>query len=540
MRYWRSRAFAVLLAVSLLCQWALQTPATAWGAGGQPGLSSESQPAPDPGQMGPTFPRYLDFLSAAGGRPPTVSPAVLPPARSPADPSPQYVTVPGDFPAISVTSLASGTADGDIFAGIFAWDKSTPISYLVILDNQGQPVYYQKMPNYAHDFTVLPNGNLAYYDWNRSAFIIMDSSYREIDMIKPAQGYQANEHELQLLPNGHYLWLVDETRIVDMSKLVANGNPRASVTGQVIQELDQNKHVVFEWHTLDYIPVTDSDQDLTAGQIDYTHSNAVQQDTDGNLLLSSRHLDEIIKINRQTGAIMWRLGGKENQFVFLLAPGVSGPAEFYKQHDVRRLPDGHISIFDNHNDHQPQVSRALEYVVDETAKTATLVWAYNATAADFALAMGNLQRLPNGNAFIDWGSNLYPNITELKPDGTKALEIDFGKSYVSYRAFRFPWHGYPTWPPALVLRPANNALELTFSWNGATEVSSYQVYGGNSPSSLALLGVRPKTGFETTTMLQGAQAAFCFYRIVPVDLQGKPMGTSAEARNGAAGGQGCS
>jgi len=490
--------------------------------------------------MGPTFPRYLDFVSAAGGRPPAVSPAVLPPARSPADPSPQYVTVPGDFPAISVTSLASGTADGDIFAGIFAWDKSTPISYLVILDNQGQPVYYQKMPNYAHDFTVLPNGNLAYYDWNRSAFIIMDSSYREIDMIKPAQGYQANEHELQLLPNGHYLWLVDETRIVDMSKLVANGNPRASVTGQVIQELDQKEHVVFEWHTLDYIPVTDSDQDLTAGQIDYTHSNAVQQDTDGNLLLSSRHLDEIIKINRQTGAIMWRLGGKENQFVFLLAPGVSGPAEFYKQHDVRRLPDGHISIFDNHNDHQPQVSRALEYVVDETAKTATLVWAYNATAADFALAMGNLQRLPNGNAFIDWGSNLYPNITELKPDGTKALEIDFGKSYVSYRAFRFPWHGYPTWPPALVLRPANNALELTFSWNGATEVSSYQVYGGNSPSSLALLGVRPKTGFETTTVLQGAQAAFCFYRIVPVDLQGKPMGTSAEARNGAAGGQGCS
>jgi hypothetical protein len=91
-----------------------------------------------------------------------------------------------------------------------------------------------------------------------------------------------------------------------------------------------------------------------------------------------------------------------------------------------------------------------------------------------------------------------------------------------------------------VLRPANNALKLTFSWNGATEVSSYQVYGGNSPSSLALLGVRPKAGFETTTVLQGAQAAYCFYRIVPVNLQGKPMGTSVETRNGAAGGQGCS
>jgi hypothetical protein len=81
----------------------------------------------------------------------------------------------------------------------------------------------------------------------------------------------------------------------NMSKLAANGNPRASVTGQVIQEPDQNKYVVFEWHTLDHLPSTDSDQDLTVGQIDYTHSNEIQQDADGNLLLSSRRAHDHLR-----------------------------------------------------------------------------------------------------------------------------------------------------------------------------------------------------------------------------------------------------
>ena len=385
---WRPIAGVAFLMLSLL----VGPRPSAGAASDVTSQQSAAQPGSLPAPVRLIAPRYedlLSFLTHSRVAPPSqpsgiaANPAITVPAdfpvlatQHPADASTSYATVPHDFPAITVTVPAKGTAGGYVFASPFAWNQSTPISYLLILDNQGQPVYYQRMPKYSNDFTMLSNGTLAYFDQDRSAFIVLDSSYHEIDTIRAGQGYIGDEHELQRLPNGHYLWLVDETRIIDMSKLVPHGNPQAKVTGQVIQELDQNKRVVFEWHALDHLPVTDSDQDLTAASIDYTHCNALEADADGNLLLSSRHLDEITKINRQTGAIMWRMGGKENQFTFAIAPGVSGPAQFYKQHDVRRLPNGHITVFDDHNDHQPQVSRALEYAVDENARAATLVWAY--------------------------------------------------------------------------------------------------------------------------------------------------------------------
>ena len=39
---------------------------------------------------------------------------------------------------------------------------------------------------------------------------------------------------------------------------------------------------------------------------------------DGHILLSSRRLSEITKINRQSGKIIWRLGGANNQFKFVI------------------------------------------------------------------------------------------------------------------------------------------------------------------------------------------------------------------------------
>jgi hypothetical protein len=51
--------------------------------------------------------------------------------------------------------------------------------------------------------------------------------------------------------------------------------------------------------------------------VDWTHSNAVEFDYNGHLLLSSRPLNEITKINRQTGNVMWRFGGKYNNFTFI-------------------------------------------------------------------------------------------------------------------------------------------------------------------------------------------------------------------------------
>ena len=476
------------------------------------------------------------LLSTTGGK--IIEQHSAPATAGHAGPVPSYLTVPADFPAITVTVPASDTGAGLIFASNFALNPDPSGYYLMILDNQGQPVFYQQMPENTRslDFTAQPDGTLSYSDAASNSFIVMDNTYHVIRQVRPGNGYPLlDEHDLQVLPNGHYLLFAAEARSMDLSQVVAGGKPDASVTGEIIQELDKNGNVVFQWRQLDYIPVTDTSEALTVALIDYSHANSIALDTDGNLVLSSRHLDEITKIDHQTGAVIWRMGGKGNQFSFASAPGVSGPAEFYHQHDVRVLPNGHFTVFDNHNFHQPQISRALEYAVDEQAKTATLVWEYQTTPGVYADAMGNVQRLPNGDSVVDWGTVFVPNISEVRPDGTRAFELDFGGPDVSYRAFRFPWHGYPTWPPALVLQDADNQLTLTFSWNGATDVTSYKVYGGNASPPNQLVGEQPKSaGFETSLVVPDAQNAYCYYQVLPVDANGKPTQPSAVARNPAA------
>jgi hypothetical protein len=394
------------------------------------------------------------------------------------------------------------------------------------LDNNGEPVYYQKVSDnvIATDFKKLSNGFLAYWDGTGGgAYHILNNNYKEVKKITPGNGYYfVDEHDLQLLPNNHYLILIYDPETIDMSQIVPEGNPEATVIGVVIQELDGDGNVVFQWNSFDHIPITDTNRDLTASRIDYVHSNAIDLDKDGNILLSSRHLDEITKINRQTGDIIWRLGGKANQFAFSTAPGISDTPYFYKQHDIRQLPNGDISLFDNHNDHTPMNSRALEFSLDEQNKTATLVWEYRNDPDVFSGFMGNVQHLPNGNILIGWGGVSSPNVTEIKPDGTKLFEMGFDSPYVNYRAFRFPWHGYPTWAPVLVLQSAEGSVTLTFSWNGATDVSKYWVYGGNSPDSLSFISEVQKTHFEDSIVLTGSEAGYCYYQVRPVNLVGNP------------------
>jgi hypothetical protein len=225
-----------------------------------------------------------------------------------------------------------------------------------------------------------------------------------------------------------------DPQIVDMSAIVPGGDPNATVIGAVIQELDRNKHVIFQWRTFDHFKVTDATrEDFTASTIDYVHPNTIEIDTDGNLLLSSRHMDEITKIDRKTGSIIWRWGGKNNQFKY---PGDS--VGFSHQHTIRRTSSGSLLMLDNGNYRQSVYSSVVEYTLDEVAKTARLFWQYRHTPDVFAIAMGSVDRLSNGNTLIGWGTT-NPAITELRPDGSVAFELQLPDSIVSYRVFRMPW-----------------------------------------------------------------------------------------------------
>ena len=346
--------------------------------------------------------------------------------------------LPEDYPNITV-NMSNNPSEGFIFLS----PRTLPLQmgYLIIMDNDAIPIYYHRSSYEMWDFKVQLNGLLSFWDQKHYCYM-MDSSYKIIDSVRTGNGYLTNSHEFQILPNGHYILMAYDPQVVRMDTIVPGGDPSAIVIGLIVQELDINKNVVFQWRSWDHYQITDATENinLTQHTIDYVHGNAIELDLDGNLLISARHMDEITKINRQTGEIIWRLGGlksRNNQFQF-----INDPITFSHQHDIRRLPNGNITLYDNGNLHIPKISRAREYKLDESNKTAELLWAYTNEPPIYKTAQGNVQRLSGNNTLIGWGGWINQGdeaISEVKQDGSVALEIFLVDTFTNYRAFKFPW-----------------------------------------------------------------------------------------------------
>lgn len=312
----------------------------------------------------------------------------------------------------------------------------------LILDKLGKVVYVKEFVSGLNtgDFKILKNGFMTYT--YRNKYFMMDSSFTIVDSVYCKNGIQTDGHDMQVLTNGDFLLMGSENVVTDLSSYYLfnhNGSPgsqTASVKSVVIQIQDVNKNVIFEWHAKDYFSFADVDTNRlnNPAVVDWTHANAVEEDFDGNLLLSSRHFNEITKINRTTGAIMWRLGGNANQFTF-----TNDPAMFIGQHDCRRISNGHLTLLDNGSSGHP--CSAKEYELDEINLTATLKWYYLPDSAIYSQSTGNVQRLSNGNTLIDFG-NLNTNIDQpafevVDSSGQKVFEVNFADTLLTYRGFNF-------------------------------------------------------------------------------------------------------
>jgi hypothetical protein len=323
----------------------------------------------------------------------------------------------GAAPGVLIGNIGGRAADG------------TQLTY-VVLDNTGLNPLFSSTTQTLSRF-VTPQGFDAVPA--SGGFGFKDETFAVVDSFSTV-GFTTDTHDVKLLPNGHALLSGGEVRSVDMSQVVTNGRPDASVKGHVIQEIDANKHVVFEWHTFDHIPITDSFFNLTQKNIEYAHVNAVSLDpTDNNLLACLRTTSEIVKINRQTGEVMWRLGGKANMFTFYGEHAENAPYYTVGQHDIHRLANGNVLYFDNGNIAGGGVtpcdrtySRAVEYQLDETNMTATLVWEFRHTPDISAPCTGSLKRFANGNTLIDWGCAVPTRgtiVTEVSPAGNVVFEM---------------------------------------------------------------------------------------------------------------------
>ena len=387
------------------------------------------------------------------------------------------VVVPSDFPVFE-PSILDETAPGYLFLANY---EGAP--YIMILENNGTPRFYQKVEDISIDFKLQPSGVLTrHVSGDIRGFISVDSNYNVVDTFVCDNGYSVDHHDFQLLENGHALLIASESRSIDMSAIVEGGNPAANVTGTHIQEIDENGNAVFEfscWENFDILGAIGID--LTSPYIDYVHTNSVAVDADGNIVISSRNLGECTKINRETGEIMWRLGGKYNQFEF-----IDEEDTIDYQHDLKPVPGvpGNYTIFDNGN--HRGYSRVVEYQLDTVAMTATKVWEYRPEPQILTNAMGNAQRLDNGNTLINWAGGNSPKATEVTPEGEKVYEGNFAVPVSAYRSFRFEWDGYPL-RPYLLIENLVEKVRLLYNLFGADSIAEYRIYGGTVRGSEELM-----------------------------------------------------
>ena len=328
-------------------------------------------------------------------------------------------------------------------------------------------------------------------------FVVADQSYREIARVKAGHGEHGDLHEFLLTSRGTALITIYSNIPADLTSV--GGSANGQLTEGVIQEID-----VPDRQGADRVAQLGARRRSTsrtcpsvkADVADYFHLNSVGVDTDGHLLVSARHTWAIYKLHRQTGAVLWRLGGKRSDFT--IVPG----AEFSFQHDVRRHADGTLTIFDN-NAAAPTsttYARPIRLSLDMGAMSARLVGEYRPEMPRITWAMGNLEQLPDGGAFVGWG--------------TAGAFTEFARRrHGPLRRGARRRQRHLSRVPCAVGRPSGRAAEgrgharlaaarsRTSSWNGATEVARWRADMGSRQSALRPVATVRRTGFETAVRL---------------------------------------
>lgn len=369
--------------------------------------------------------------------------------------------LPSDFPGYTATVPGNPQAQ---------WFFVTPTQgatnrYVAVFNADGVPVWWMKSPDRSDpntpdspatptspfDFKLLADGNVAWAVQGSDPAILEYTLAGTLAKTTRAVGWSADNHDYQEMPNGNRYLLVYRLRDhIDVHQYT--GRPEdtdAAVLDAEVQELDAAGNLVWSWNAATHVSFDETGrwwqnqdpiktQDGQRNVWDPDHINAVEPDGPNHILISLRHTDAIYRINKTTGEIEWKLGGTQTPQSLTILGDPNAGSDFGGQHDVRRLPDGTISLHDNGTARYLadgvtfRAPRALRFDVDPSAGTATLV--ESMTDPDPTLqskCCGSARKLPGGDWVMSWGS--IPFVTELAPDGSRVYKLTFNGPF-SYRA----------------------------------------------------------------------------------------------------------
>ncbi|MGH3415990.1 MAG: arylsulfotransferase family protein, partial [Actinocrinis sp.] len=357
---------------------------------------------------------------------------------------------------------------------------------------------------------------------------LWDQSYRRVKQVHAADGQIGDLHEFLLTDRGTALFTCYAQTEGQIPVHKGSGTRRGAYWYGIVQEVDvATGKLLFQWRSIDHVEVQDSyhmpPPPSPKVPWDYFHVNSIAVDpADGNLLISSRNTWTVYKVDRHSGEVIWRLGGKRSDFE------IEGPGRFAFQHHVTLHPGGLLTIFDNEGGppYEANQSRGLVLRLDQSARRARFIRQYHHRPAEMSPALGSVQPLDDGHMFIGWGDSSW--FTEYDAHGGVVLDARLPPGCISYRAFQAPWTGSPRSRPAVAIKHSATGARVHVSWNGATEQRHWRVLAGPRRGKLEPHAVAPVTGFETVIALRGAPAAWV--AVEGLDAGGRVLGRSAPVR----------
>jgi hypothetical protein len=269
----------------------------------------------------------------------------------------------------------------------------------------------------------------------------------------------------------------------------------------IVQQVDvATGLVVWEWHALGHIPLSESYATAANSAFyDAFHINSVQALSGDGVLLSARDTSAVYLVRRAGSRVLWTLGGKASDF--RLGPG----ARFWFQHDARLLSGGRLSVFDDEAGPPQKAPRSRGLILRLRGRRATVAHSLHRPGNTSAQSEGSVQTLRGGGWFVGFGAQ--PWFTQFDRAGRVVfdgrLPIDDG----SYRTYRFPWRGRPASSPTAAVRDGF----VYVSWNGATDVAFWKA-GGRRVA---------RGGFETRIPVSGSGP----FRVQALDAHGHVLST---------------
>jgi len=338
---------------------------------------------------------------------------------------------------------------------IFLTLNGTYNGTLLVLDQNGQVIKQKEVGPSISNFQKWVINGAVRYTYNKinpNVFripgvgylpgyeVVCDSNFNVLEQISlTSYGSISNAaqpsidgHDFILLGDNHY---IEETYYQkSVTNIPASLNPASSVqvAAIIIQEV-QNGSVIWQWDGTNYPEFYTTSvegnnfSDSTTVQ-DYMHLNSMYIDPrDNNLICSFRNLDQVVKINRTTGAIIWRLGGSNSDFP------ITSDEVFLRQHNAT-LTDSNqtLLIFDDGEIAQRPTTRIVEFKLNEDTRTIASFKAFQ-VPEPFTQYTGSVQK--RGDTYFIGGGTAGYTLEINYNTGQRLLELT--QKEQSYRAFKY-------------------------------------------------------------------------------------------------------